>query len=95
MNSEVVDTVYDLLIGESAPGAGNPIVENLFAEGRTCERLYGEVYDANLRLCEKLGVQEDEDVETIINSLLRISRLLGRKMFLYGMMYQSGQLKTQ
>ena len=87
MNTQLVDTIYDLLTGERFPGVNDPVVENMFAEGRTCEELYNQVYEANLRLCERLGVQEDADVELIINSLLRISKLLGRKMFQYGMKY--------
>ncbi len=95
MGEEFAETVYGLLTGEWTPGTGDPIVENMFADGRTCDRLYGEVYDANRRLYERLGVEEDKDVETIINALLDISRLLGKKMFLYGMMYQSGLLKKK
>ena len=93
MDSKIANKVYDLLTGEEVPVAGLPVVENMFADGRTCEELYTVVYEANLRLCERLGMQEDPDVELIINSLLRISRLLGLKMFQYGIKYQSGQLK--
>ncbi len=95
MNSRLVDIIYDLLTGERFPDANDPVVENMFAEGRTCEQLYNNVYEANVRLCERLGVQEDRDVELIINNLLHISRLLGKKMFLYGIKHQSGNLKKQ
>ena len=92
MELKVANKVYDLLTGEDISAAELPDVENMFADGRTCEELYAAVYEANLRLCERLGVQEDPDVELIINSLLRISRLLSLKMFQYGSKYQSGQL---
>jgi hypothetical protein len=92
MNNQLIDKIYDLLTGECSPTANDPVVENMFAEGRTCEELYNDVYEANLRLCERLGVQEDEDIELIVTSLLRISKLLGKKMFQYGAKYQSGQL---
>ena len=92
MTSQFVDTVYDLLTGNRLPVVGDPVVENMFSEGRTCEELYNSVYEANVRLCDRLGVQEDADVELIINSLLHISELLGKKMFHYGAKYQSGQL---
>ena len=92
MDSRIANRVYDLLTGEEVPVAGLAVVENMFADGRTCEELYTAVYEANLRLCERLGMQEDADVELIINSLLQISRLLGLKMFHYGIKYQSGQL---
>lgn len=93
MDSKIANKVYDLLTGEEVPVAGLPVVENMFADGRTCEELYTAVYEANLRLCERLGTQEDPDVELIVNSLLHISLLLGLKMFQYGVKYQSGQLK--
>lgn len=95
MSEQLVDIVYDLLTGERFPFEGDPIVENMFAEGRTCEQLYNNVYEANMRLCERLGVQEDRDVELIINNLLHISRLLGKKMFLCGVTHQLGNLKKQ
>ena len=93
MDSKIANIVYDLLTGEEIPVAGLPVVENMFADGRRCEELYTAVYEANMRLCERLGIQEDPDVELIINSLLHISRFVGLKMFLYGVKYQSGQLK--
>ena len=90
MNIQFADKIYELLTGECSPRPNDPVVENMFAEGRTCEELYNNVYEANLRLCERLGVQEDADVELIIKSLLRISKLLGRKMFHYGAKYHTG-----
>ncbi|MBE6957693.1 MAG: hypothetical protein E7447_00880 [Ruminococcaceae bacterium] len=92
MDTKIADAIYDLLMGEADPTEYFRAVENMFAEGRTCEELYSKVYEANLRLCDRLGVQEDADVELIIDSLLRISRLLGIKMFQYGIKYQSGDL---
>ena len=95
MNIQFADMIYDLLTGECDPGPNDPVVENMFAKGRACEELYNNVYEANLRLCERLGVQEDADVELIINSLLRISKLLGRKMFHYGAKYHAGPLSEK
>ena len=92
---DFVDTVYNMLIGEHTPMIGDPIVENMFAEGRTCEQLYNDVYEANLRICQRLNTQEDADVELIINSLLRISKILSTKMFDYGVKYQAGQLHVK
>lgn len=89
MTFQFADTVYELLTGQCSPKPNDPVVENMFAEGRTCEELYNNVYEANLRLCQRLGVQEDADVELIINSLLRISKLLGIKMFQYGVKYHT------
>lgn len=94
MDKKIAGIVYDLLTGEEFPSPELPIVENMFADGRTCEELYHGVYEANLRLCARLGVQEDPDVELIVDSLLRISRLLGLKMFHYGIRFQAGELES-
>ena len=44
-----------------------PWVEDEFADGKECEHLYGEIFEENMRLCQRLGSEEDSDVETIIN----------------------------
>lgn len=47
-------------------------------------KLYSRVYDANVRLCERLGVEEDTDVNIIIDSMNEITRILVMKMYDYG-----------
>ena len=91
MAEKFVDIVYDLLNGTRLRQPGDPEVENLFAIGRECEQLYSQVYDANLRLCARLGNEEDTDVETIVNSLLRICELTGKRMYRYGAEFSSKQ----
>ena len=84
MNEKYIDIVYDLVIGTRIRQPDDPEVENLFAIGRECEYLYAQVYDSNLRLCHRLNVEEDADIEAIINSLLRIGELVGKRMYRYG-----------
>ena len=91
MHENLMDVVYDLCTGMRIRQSGDPEVENLFAIGRECEQLYSQVYDANLRLCQQLGVEENADVETIINSLLRICELTGKRMYRYGAEFSSKQ----
>lgn len=62
----------------------NLVVVDEFSEGKECNRLLDKVYHARLHLSEKLGNDEDEDVETIINSLNQITKLLSMKMYDYG-----------
>jgi predicted site-specific integrase-resolvase len=50
--------------------------------------LYQEVFDANRRLCERLGVDEDKDIEHLINNMQDIAKILAMKMFDYGMRVQ-------
>ena len=84
MRDNHIDIVYDLVTGSRIPQVDDPVVENLFAVGRECEQLYNEVYNANLRLCKQLNVEEHADVEILVNSMLRICALVGKRMYRYG-----------
>ena len=84
MKEKFVDVVYDLANGVRVRQADDPLVDNLFADGGECEELYDEVYAANLRLCGRLGEEEDQDVEILVNSLLKICEKMGKRMYRYG-----------
>ena len=60
---------------------------NEFEEGMYCDSAYNEVYDANRRVCERLDVEEDDDVECIISNLLGIAKHISMKMYDYGEYY--------
>jgi hypothetical protein len=64
------------------------MVENEFADGKPCAALYQEVFNANRRLCDRLGVDEDKDIEHLINNMQDIAKILAMKMFDYGMQVQ-------
>ena len=90
MNEKQIDDIYYTLIGTMQEQFRVPGVENLFAEGGECMNCYSDMHAAYERLCERLGViDEDEDVEDIINSLMRIERIVSMKMFEYGMKFAS------
>lgn len=80
--------IYDLMAGyydlDRVQFPECKIVEDEFVEGKPCEELYRQVYEARVRLCERLGVDEDKDIQTIINCMDDISRILAMKMFDYG-----------
>ena len=82
------ELIYDMINGflEAIPIElpGNAIVEDEFKPGSPCFELYAQVYEANRRLCGRLGVNEDEDVELVIDNLLQIGKHLSLKMFRYG-----------
>ena len=63
--------------------AGGAAIEDEFAEGKECCLLYEGVYQAGRNLCERLGEDEDSDVETILNGMERIFRPLSMKMYEY------------
>lgn len=53
--------------------------------GDFCEEEYREMLEAYGRLCDRLGVvDEDSDVEQIVDSLLAIQRVLCMEMFRLG-----------
>ena len=69
------EIVYYLLLGEMMDAFKLPWVENAFSSGSPCEQNYAAVLAAYGRLLDRLGMeQEDEDVEIMINSLLRIRK---------------------
>ena len=80
-----VNDVYESMQGSFESDFLVPGVEHAFATGEKCERLYGQVYDAQRRLEERLGVEPyDLDVECIISSLLDIQEELCYRMYYYG-----------
>lgn len=89
---KLVENVYEAVCGEYADKADyviqNVRIQNEFEEGKPCSEAYKRVYAANRRLCERLGVDEDPDVEMIIDSMFEITRTVGEKMFEYGAVYE-------
>lgn len=81
------ELIYDKMNGFLTDGlpslAEGTVVEDEFAEGKECCLLYEGVYQAGRNLCERLGEDEDSDVETILNGMERISRPLSMKMYEY------------
>jgi hypothetical protein len=61
-------------------------IEDEFAEGKKCARLYDEVYEAKQRILRKLRTDDDADIETIIRNMGIISEILALKMYDYGEM---------
>lgn len=62
-------------------------VRNEFAQGCVCEQEYDKVYNARVRICERLGVDEDIDVEIILNSFTTIAEHLSKTMYDYGVKF--------
>ncbi len=87
------ERVYDLMNGlydmHQFAGKEARFIESEFEEGKYCQEKYQEVYDASRRLCERLGVDEDDDIEKIIDSLLDMQKYLCCKMYDYGCMFGS------
>ena len=77
--------VYDSAMGNMANGYALTGVENLFAAEKECYYLYAEILEAYERLCDRLGViDEDKDIEVILNNFLQICRIAGLEMYDHG-----------
>ena len=88
MSEDFARKVYNTLNGYYEPALRIPGVENAFGTGELCLELYGQALDAYLRICERLGVGEDDaDVEVIFNSFLEMSEILGLRMYHYGVIF--------
>lgn len=90
MKESFIEDIYDTMIGELIPELCIPGIYNEFEEGAPCERLYEKVYEAKCRICDRMGISgEDPDVETIINNMFDIQKILCKKMFEYGVEYHA------
>ena len=88
MTNEQMEAIYATLVGVMREEFRVPGVENLFTEGSECMNCYSQMLTAYERLCDRLGVvDEDKDVEVIIHSLMTIERKVSIKMFEYGMKF--------
>ena len=56
-------------------------IEDEFKEASLCDILYKEIYDTNRRLCNRLKVQEDNDIEIIINRLFDIGKHSAMRLY--------------
>lgn len=89
-DNESKERIYDLMIGvfnlEKYPVKESKFVKNEFADGEICAELYSEISKAKDALCNKLGVDEDKDLECIINNFYDIMKYLSMQMYDYGVL---------
>ena len=92
---EFKELIFDLMIGsldlKNYPVTESDYVENEFSQGSFCDETYERIYEANRRLCERLGVEEDKDVESIIEGLMDVGKHLALKMYDYGALFSERQ----
>ena len=92
MNRCFAEEVYESMQGLLVQEAHIAGVENAFEDGKPCAKWYCDMLDAYGRLCDRLGVtDEDQDVEVIISSLLHIQKELCLTMYQYGTVFGTQQ----
>lgn len=80
------DFIYDLMTREINRGVeGNPL-EDIIPEDEFFEATIEEIYEARLRLCDKMGLDLDKnsDLQIITDGYSDLCRYLCKKMFAYG-----------
>lgn len=77
-----LERIYETLIGERLDPY--PGIDNAFADGSRCSNLYREIFAASQRICDRLGQEEDPDLELILDHFWSINRELCRLSFRYG-----------
>lgn len=80
------ERIYLSMLGELTEPV--PGVENAFAPGQPCEKLYQQIYDAKCRLCDRLGEEENDDLESILDSFFEINRQMCLRMYRLGCLRQ-------
>lgn len=82
------EQIYQIMNGNVNQQEADPqevqTIADEFGEGTECGKLYDRVYAAKIRLSDRLGVNEDSDVEEIIDCMGGIARILALKMYEYG-----------
>ena len=77
-----IEDIYASMIGELIVPVDGICDE--YAPGSYCDRLYTRAAIARTRLCRRLGVDDDPDLEVSFDSFCDINSHLCRKMFEYG-----------
>lgn len=83
------EKVYLSMLGELTEP--EPGVQNAFAPGQPCAKLYRQIYEAKCRLCDRLGEEENEDLESILDCFFEINRQMCLRMYRLGRLRQSMQ----
>ncbi len=85
MKQTLMERVYETMACGVLEAYQMPGVEDAFESGSYCMNLYAKALDAYERLCNRLGVKdEDNDIEIIFYSFWEIQKELCYRMYQYG-----------
>lgn len=88
IDETIAQKVYDSLWGQVKEEYRLPWVEDAAEMGTPSMDLYGRAVEHAWEVSERLGAEEDPQVEQIIQDLLELQRMLCLKMFDYGRMWE-------
>ena len=88
MDERLMHWAYETMVCHPVEGYRMPGVEDAFTEGSFCMERYREAMEAYERLCERLGVaDEDADVEIMRNAFDDIQQELCCRTYRYGAIF--------
>lgn len=91
MRQDYMEWAYETMVCGLVEGHRMPGVEHAFSGEDVCMKRYGDAMDAYERLCQRLGVvDEDQDVESIFRAFMDIERELCYRMYACGAKYGMG-----
>lgn len=84
---DTFDDIYYSLLGEYMHEYALPWVEDAFLPGSVCYMALTRIWEARLRLAQRLGSsEEDPDLLVIVDGYEEIQLELCRRMYLFGSM---------
>lgn len=85
MQESFMELVYLTMQGELIPEYAIANVEDIFAEGGIGIELYANAKNAYYRVCDRLGVKdEDRDLDGIISNMENLASEMAFRMYQYG-----------
>lgn len=84
LREQIYNQMNGMYVEECIPEDVKGIVQDEFTDGSACDTAYKMVYEAKQRLNDRLGTDEDKDIEIIIDNMFQICKQLSMKMFDYG-----------
>lgn len=98
-NQDFKELIYDLMRGtydlQEYTIKESQYVDNEFGNGKFCTQAYEQIFNANKSICNRLGENEDKDVECIISNFFDIMHHLCIKMYDYGALYSYRNTDTK
>ena len=76
------DEVYESMLGLLTEEYALPDVNNAFVPGSYCDRQYARMREAYERICQRLQVEEDRDLDVMVEAMEKIQKELCRRFYI-------------
>ena len=76
------ELIYESMLGLLTEEYALPDVNNAFVPGSYCDRQYTRMRDAYERICQRLQVEEDRDLDVMVEAMEKIQKELCRRFYI-------------